>query len=75
MVENVNEVIKLAGQHIGKINDHFSLHNNDQLQIAAQHFQESKENHNRIVLYYKQMIEPLDKLVVDMTYVVSTLKA
>ena len=74
MVENVKEVIKLAGQHIGKINDQFSLHN-DQLQIAAQHFHESKENHNRIVLYYRQMIEPLDKLAADMTYVVSTLKA
>ena len=37
VVENVKEVIKLVGQHIGKINDQFSLHN-DQLQIAAQHF-------------------------------------
>ena len=71
VVENVKEVIKLVGQHIGKLNDHFSLHN-DQLQIVAQHFQESKENHNKIVLC---MIEPLDKLAVDMTYVVSTLKA
>ena len=74
MVENVKEVIKLVGQHIGKLNDQFSLHN-DQLQIAAQHFQESKENHNRIVIYSRQMIEPLNGLANNMTYVVSTLKA
>ena len=73
-MENVKEVINLARQHIGKINDHFFLHN-DHLQTVAQYFQESKEEHERIVLYYRQMIEPLDRLAVDMTYVASTLKA
>ena len=69
MVENIRDVVTVAGQHIGKLTDHFTTQNKH-LESAANYFQASKENHRDIAEYYKQMIGPLDKLEADMTYVV-----
>ena len=54
--------------------DHLSFQNTH-LEIAAKYFQDTKAYHGHIVLYYRQMIGPMDQLVVDMTYVVCTLQA
>ena len=62
-----------AGQQVGKLIDNFTAHNT-YLEKAADYFHASKENHRDIVLFYKQMIGPLDKLEADMNYVVRTLK-
>ena len=73
MVENIRDVVTVVGQYIGKLTDHFTTQNKH-LELAANYFQASKENHRDIAQYYKQMIDPLDKLEVDMFYVVQTLK-
>ena len=74
LVENVKRVVNLIGQHIGQLTEKFSFQNNH-LEMAAKYFQETKENYGHIVLYYRQMIRPLDQLVADMAYVVRTLQS
>ena len=73
LVENIRDVVTLAGQHIGKLIDHFSTQNK-YLETTANYFQFFKENHRDIAQYYKQMIGLLDKLEANMAYVVRTLK-
>ena len=74
LVDSVKEIVTIAGQQIGKLTDNFTLHN-QYLEKAETHFQASKENHRDIALYYRQMIGPMDQLIVDLAYVVHTLKA
>ena len=66
-------MVTVAGQHIGKLTDHFTTQNKH-LESATNYFQASKENYRDIAQYYKQMIGLLDKLEADMSYVVRTLK-
>ena len=73
LVDGIREVLFSTGQHVGKLTDTLTAHNT-YLEKAVDYFHVSKENHRNIAQYYKQMIGPLDKLEVDMNYVVRTLK-
>ena len=43
LVENIRIVVTVAGQHIGKLTDHFTTQNKH-LESTANYFQASKEN-------------------------------
>ena len=73
LIEDVQGVLSLVGNKIGQLSDRFQSHN-ERLGIIAQYFKDTKVDHARIVTYYHQLIEKLQLISDDITFIVKILK-